>query len=90
MNIGVVLKVMSPLSKRSKTSTPRKGVDSETGDNPFKADLSPVVEKEVSQENIETSDSVALIPNIKPISKDQKILTKRQVNVGDDKKTTTK
>ena len=36
------------------------------------------------------SDSVVLIPNIKPISKDQKILTEHQVNVGDDKKTTTK
>ena len=81
---------MSPLSKRSKTSTPRKGGDSESGENPFKADLSPVVEKEVSQENLETSDSVALIPNIKPISKDQKILTEHQVNVGDEKKTTTK
>ena len=48
VNMGVVLKVMSPLSKRSKTSTPRKSVDSESGDNPFKADLSPVVEKEVN------------------------------------------
>ena len=90
VNIGVVLKVMSPLSKKSKTSTPRKGGDSESGENPFKADLSPVVEKEVSQENLETSDSVALIPNIKPILKDQKILTEHQVNVGDEKKTTTK
>ena len=90
VNMGVVLKVMSPLSKRSKTSTPRKSVDSESGDNPFKADLSSVVEKDVNQENLDTSDSGALIPNIKPIGKDQKILTERQVNVGDDNKTTTK
>ena len=86
VNIGVVPKVMSPLSKRSKISTLRKGVDSESGENPFKADLFPVVEKDVSQENLEMSDSVALIPNIKPISKDQKILTECQVNVGDDKR----
>ena len=81
---------MSPLSKRSKTSTPRKGLDSRSGDNPFKVELSPVLEKEVNQENLDTSDSVALIPNIKPIAKGQKILTDHQLNVGDEKKTTTK
>ena len=81
---------MSPLSKRSKTSTPRKGIDSESGENPLKADLSPVVEQDVSQQNLGTSGSVALIPDIKPIAKDQKILTECQVNVGEDKKTTTK
>ena len=52
--------------------------------------MSPVVEKEISQENVGTSDSVVLIPDIKPIGKDQKILKERQVNVGDDKKTKTK
>ena len=90
VNIGVVPKVMSPLSKKSKTSTPRKGGDGESGEHPFQADLSPVVEKEVSQENVHTSDSAALIPNIMPISKDQKILTEHQVIVGEEKKTTTK
>ena len=90
VNEGVVPKVMSPLSKRSKMSTPRKGLDSRSGDNPFKVELSPVLEKEVNQENLDTSDSVALIPNIKPIAKGQKILTDRQLNVGDEKKTTTK
>ena len=40
----------------------------------------------MSQENLGMSDSVALIPDIKPILKDQKILTERQVNVGGDKK----
>ena len=81
---------MSPLSKKSKTSTPRRGGDHESGDHPFKSDLSPVLEKEVSQENVDTSDSVALILKIKPIVKDQKILTERQDNVGAQKKTTTK
>ena len=90
VNIGVVLKVTSPLSKKSKTSTPRRGGDRESGDHPFKADLSPVLEKEVIQENVDTSDSVALIPNIKPIAKDQKILTEHQDNVGAQKKITTK
>ena len=90
VNIGVVPKVMSPLSKKSKTSTPRKGGDGESGEHPFQADLSPVVEKEVSQENVHTSDSAALIPNITPIAKDQKILTECQVHVGEEKKTTTK
>ena len=90
VNVGVVLKVMSPLSKKSKTSTPRRGGDHESGDHPFKSDLPPVLEKEVSQENVDTSDSVALIPKIKPIVKDQKILTERQDNVGAQKKTTTK
>ena len=90
VNIGVVPNIMSPLSKKSKTSTQRKGGDSESGENLFKADLSPVVEKEVSQENVYTRDSVALIPNIKPISNDQKILTEQEVNVGEEKKTTTK
>ena len=80
VNVGVVPKVTSPLSKKSKTSTPRRGGDRESGDHPFQADLSPVLEKEVSQENVDTSDSVALIPNIKPIAKDQKILTERQDN----------
>ena len=73
---------MSPLSKKSKTSTPRKGGDGESGEHPFQADLSPVVEKEVSQENVHTSDSALLIPNIMPIE--------RQFNVGEEKKTTTK
>ena len=45
VNIGVVPKVMSPLSKKSKTSTPRKGGDGESGEHPFQADLSPVFEK---------------------------------------------
>ena len=90
VNIGVVPKVMSPLSKKSKTSTPRKGGDGESGEHPFQADLSPVVEKEVSQENVHTSDSAPLIPNIMPIAKDQKILTEHQFNVGEEKKTTTK
>ena len=90
VNIGVVPKVMSPLSKKSKTSTPRKGGDGESGEHPFQADLSPVVEKEVSQENVHTSDSAPLIPNITPIAKDQKILTECQFNVGEEKKTTTK
>ena len=90
LNIGVVPKVMSPLSKKSKTSTPRKGIDSESGENPFKADLSPVVEQDISQENLGMSDSVVLIPDIKLICKDQKILTEHQVNVGEEKKTTTK
>ena len=90
INVGVVPKVMSPLSKRSKTSTPRKGLHSASGDNPFKVELSPVLEKEGNQENVDTSDSVTLIPNIKPIEKGQKILTDRQVNVSDEKKTTTK
>ena len=90
VNIGVVPKVMSPLSKKSKTSTPRKGGDGESGEHPFQADLSPVVEKEVSQENVHTSDSAPFIPNITPIAKDQKILTERQLNVGGENKTTTK
>ena len=79
-----------PLSKKSKTSTPRKGGDGESGEHPFQADLSPVVEKEVSQENVHTSDSAPLIPNITPIAKDQKILTEHQFNVGEEKTTTTK
>ena len=90
VNIGVVPKVMSPLSKKSKTSTPRKGGDGESGEHPFQADLSPVVEKEVSQENVHISDSAPLIPNITAIAKDQKILTEHQFNVGEEKKTTTK
>ena len=90
VNIGVVPKVTSPLSKKSKMSTPRRGGDHESGDHPFKSDLSPVLEKEVSHENVDTSDSVALIPKIKPIVKDQKILTECQDNVGAQKKTTTK
>ena len=89
-HIGVVPKVMSPLSKKSKMSTPRKGLDSESGENPFKTDLSPVVEKDISQENLGMSDSVVLIPDIKLIGKDQKILMERQVNVGEEKKTKTK
>ena len=75
-------------SKRSKTATPRKGVHGGSGDKPFT--VSPVLEKEGNQENVDTSDSVTLIPNIKPIAKGQKILTDHQVNVGDEKKTTTK
>ena len=90
VNIGVVPKVMSPLSKKSKTSTQRKGLDSESGENPFKTDLSPVVEKGISQENLGMSDSVVLITDIKLIGKDQKILTECQVNVGEEKKTKTK
>ena len=66
-------------------STPRKGLDSESGENPFKTDLSPVVEKDISQENLGMSDSVVLIPDIKLIGKDQKILMERQVNVGEGK-----
>ena len=89
VNIGLVLKVTSPLSKKSKTSTPRRGGNHESGDHPFKSDLSRVLEKEVSHENVDTSDSVALIPKMKPIVKDQKILTERQDNVGAQKKTTT-
>ena len=88
VNVGVVPKGLSPLSKRSKTSTPRKGVHGGSGDKPFT--MLPVLEKEGNQENVDTSDSVTLIPNIKPIAKGQKILTDRQVNVGDEKKTTTK
>ena len=90
VNVGVVPKVTSPLSKMSKMSTPKRGEDHESGDHPFKSDLSPVLEKEVSHENVDTSDSVALIPKIKPIVKDQKILTECQDNVGAQKKTTTK
>ena len=48
--------------------------------------MSPVVEQDVSQENLGMSDFVALIPDIKPILKDQKILTDCQVNVGGNKK----
>ena len=90
VNVGVVLKVTSPLSKKNKTSTPRRGRDRESGDHPFKSDLSPVLEKEVSNGNVDISDSVALIPKIKPIVKDQKILTEHQDNVGAQKTTTTK
>ena len=90
VNIGLVPKVISQLSKKSKTSTPKKRADSESGENPFKSDLSPVIEKDVSPENLDTSHSVELIPNLKPIANDQKILTERQVNVGDENKTTTK
>ena len=68
--------------KKSKTSTPRKGLDSESGENPFKTDLSPVVEKDISQEHLGKSDSVVLIPDIKLIGKNQKILTECQVNAG--------
>ena len=87
--VGLVPKVLSPLSKKSGTSTPRKGTRKNPTEVSFESNLSPIVEKGEVPVNTSTSPPV-IVPILKPIVACQKVLTECQLNVPEGGKVQTK
>ena len=87
--VGLVPKVLSPLSRKSGTSTPRKGTKKNPTNVSFESKLSPIVEKAEVPVNTSTSPPVFL-PICKPIVGSQKVLTERHSNIPKGGKVQTK
>ena len=87
--VGLVPKVLSLLSRKSGTSTPRKGTRKNRKKVSFESNLSPIVEKGEAPVNTSMSTDL-VVPILKPIVAGQKILTEHQLNVPEGSKVQTK
>ena len=83
--MGLVPKVLSPLLKKSGTSTPRKGTRKNVKEVSFETNLSSIVEKGEAPVNTSMSSHCA-VPILKPIVAGQKILTECKLNVPEGSK----